>query len=104
MAIKLASAAAARPGTIGAGPGFLDRQAAALDVLAVQAADSLLGLVLVFWSFCLIIQRGSIPLTSIIGQQYIWGQWSARTSSKGGEMQGTESFPIISCRNDWRIP
>ena len=41
------AAAAARAGTVGPGPGFVDRQGTALEVLAVQAVDGLLGLVLV---------------------------------------------------------
>jgi hypothetical protein len=42
-----AAAEAARAGTIGPGPGFVDRQRTALEVLAVKARDGLVGLFLV---------------------------------------------------------
>jgi len=42
-----AAAASARAGTIGPGPGLVDRQRTALEVLAVQAGDGLVGLFLV---------------------------------------------------------
>ena len=42
-----AAAGAARAGTVRAGPGFVDRQGPALEVLAVQAGDGLVGLFLV---------------------------------------------------------
>ena len=41
------AAAAARAGTIGPGPGLVDRQRTALEVLAVQSGDGLVGLFLV---------------------------------------------------------
>ena len=46
-AAAAAAKTAARAGSVGPGTRFVDRQVAALEVLAVQTGDGLLGLVLV---------------------------------------------------------